>query len=220
MIAFLERAKQKQYALAMWLGVAAGVVFSIVLAGLVQMYATSLSAEALEIYEGVMMISAALLLLWMIGWMALYGKKMKMHIEQTMAMHIAGGSALGIFLLSFTSTAREGAELVLLIHASLLGSASSMQALTGVGIGIVGALALAVLLLRGIRIIPLHYFFTATGIFLLLLGTGLTMDGIHELEEAGIITELAYELTPSVFQLLSGLAYAALATLTWRRVTV
>lgn len=241
MLAFLERTKRMNYAPAMWLGVGAGIVFSMILAAVMQLYAASLVEEALELYEGIMMISAAFLLLWMIGWMALQGRNLKSHIEKTMELHIAGGSILGIFLLSFTSTAREGAEMVLLIHATLLSSSESVHAIAGTGIGIVAALALAVLLLKGIRLIPLHHFFTATGIFLLMLGAGLTMHGVGELQEAGVFSlfttqawdtawllpkgsllgEIAeiligYEPTPSVLQVLGGALYATLATATWK----
>ena len=240
MLAFLERSERRSYVSALWSGVGAGVVFSVILAWIMQMYAASLGDEAKEIYEGIMMITAAGLLLWMIGWMAMSGRNMKAHIEKNMAAHIAGGSALGVFLLSFTSTAREGAEMVVLIHATLL-SASNVHTLAGIGIGMVAAIAIAALMLRGVRLIPIQTFFTVTGIFLLILGTGLTMHGIGEFHEAGTVVWLSaqawdtgwlladdtlvadigkiiagYEATPSILQVLGGLGYALLAVATWK----
>jgi high-affinity iron transporter len=238
MLAFLERSSRQNYTPALWSGVGAGVLFSILLAWVMQSYAATLGDEAKELYEGIMMLTAAGLLLWMIGWMAMSGRSMKANIEKNMAAHIAGGSAAGIFLLSFTSTAREGAEMVLLIHATLL-SSSNIHALAGVGIGATAAIAMAALLLRGVRLVPIHLFFTLTSIFLLVLGMGLTMHGIGELQEAGTVTWLSaqawdtswllrdhtfvadiakivigYESTPSILQTLGGAAYILLAIAT------
>lgn len=240
MLAYLERSNRRNFIPALWSGVGAGIIFSVVLAWLMQMYAASLGDEAKEIYEGIMMIAAAGLLLWMIGWMAASGRNMKAEIERNMAVHIAGGSAIGIFFLSFTSTAREGAEMALLIHATLL-STSNMHTLAGIGIGMVIALAIAALMLRGVRLIPLHHFFNITGVFLLILGAGLTMHGIAEFHEAGTISVLSttmwdtswlladgtlladiakiiigYEATPSILQILGGGAYALVAATTWK----
>lgn len=240
MLAYLQRSNQRSFIPALWSGVGAGILFSVILAWLMQLYAASLGDEAKEIYEGIMMFTAAGLLLWMIGWMAASGRNMKAHIEKNMAMHIAGGSAAGIFFLSFTSTAREGAEMAVLIHATLL-SASNFHTLTGVGIGMVIALAIAALMLRGIRLIPLQIFFNVTGAFLLILGAGLTMHGIGEFQEAHVISVLTttiwdtswlladdtlladiakiiigYEAKPSILHILGGCVYALLATLTWK----
>ncbi len=213
MLAFLERSKRQNFAPALWMGVGTGIVFSILLAWLMQMYATTLGAEVKELYEGIMMLIAAGLLLWMIGWMAMSGRSMKMHIEKNMAAHIAGGSALGIFLLSFTSTAREGTEMVLLINATLFTS-TNIHTLAGVGIGVTAALAVAALLFRGSRRIPVRLFFAVTGVVLLVLGVWLTIQGIGELQEAGVFT--GYEVTPSVLQVLGGTAYASVAACIWQ----
>jgi len=240
MLAYLERSQRRNFIPALWSGVGAGVLFSILLAWLMQTYAASLGDEAKETYEGIMMLAAAGLLLWMIGWMAASGRNMKIQIEKNMALHIAGGSGIGIFFLSFTSTAREGAEMALLIHATLL-SASNIHTLAGVGIGMVIALMIAALMLRGVRLIPLHHFFTVTGVFLLILGAGLTMHSIAEFHEAGTILVLSttiwdtswliaddtlladiakiiigYEATPSMLQVLGGTAYALIAATTWK----
>ncbi len=240
MLAYLQRSNQRNFISALWSGVGAGILFSVVLAWLMQTYAASLGDEAKEIYEGIMMFTAAGLLLWMIGWMAASGRNMKAHVEKNMAMHIAGGSAIGIFFLSFTSTAREGAEMAILIHATLL-SSSNVHTLAGVGMGMVLAIAVAALMLRGVRMIPLHVFFNVTGVFLLILGAGLTMHGIGEFHEAGTISVLSstiwdtswlladdtlladiakiiigYEATPSILQILGGIAYALFATVAWK----
>ncbi len=239
MLAFLERSKHQNFAPALWTGVSAGVAFSILLVWLMQMYAATLGDKAKQLYEGIMMLTAAGLLLWMIGWMAISGRNMKAHIEKNMVTHMAGFGAIGIFLLSFTSTAREGAEMVLLIHATLLNS-SNMHALAGMGMGIVAAITIAALMLRGVRLVPIQMFFTMTSVFLLFLGTGLTMHGIGELQETGTIILLSaqawdtswlmkdgsslaeiakivigYEATPSLLQAIGGAGYALLAVVSW-----
>ncbi len=242
MLAFLERSDRKNFTPILWMGVVAGILFSIVLASLMQVYSALLSETAKELYEGILMLGAAGLILWMIVWMAKSGRSMKTHIEKNMAAHIADGSAVGIFLLSFTSTAREGAEMVLLIHATLL-SSSNIHTLAGIGIGIVLALAIAAFMIRGVRRLPLHLFFAITNVFLMLLGMGLFTNGIGELQEANIVQWLSmqawdtswllgdgsflheiahiligYEATPSVLQVVGGLVYALLAFSLWQRI--
>lgn len=212
MLAFLERSERRNYAPALWAGVSAGVIFSVVLGWIMQTYAASLGDETKEIYEGIMMLTAAGLLLWMIVWMAISGRHMKAHIEKNMAVHMASGSMVGIFLLSFTSTAREGVEMVLLIHATLL-SSSNVHTLAGMGMGIVAALAIAVFLFRGVRRIPIHMFFTLTGVLLLFIGAGLTMHGIGELQEAGILTWLSVQAWDTNWLLSDGTFLAEIANI-------
>lgn len=180
----LQRTDRRSFIPTVWLGVLAGVVCSMALAFGIHLLGSSLSGSAEPLYEGVMMLIAAALLSWMILWMATYGHSMQHTFKAETLSHAERGSVFGLFLLAFTSTAREGAEMVLLIYSSLLTTKQSMHALAGALAGITAAVLLAVMMMRGMARVPVVLFFRITGGLLLLLGSWLVSNGAHELLEA------------------------------------
>lgn len=211
-LAFLQRIKRNDFTPAVWLGVASGVAVSIGVAAVLTAFSQSLPAESLELYEGFMLLAAAALLLWMISWMAGTGRTMKSDIERTAAAHVQGESFLGIFFISFAAAAREGVEMALMVHATLIGTGKALHTMAGVGLGIVGALLIAALLIRGIRFIPMRIFFTVTTVLLILLGSSLMLKSIEELSEGFGHSEVASSLP-----LVAATVYAGGALLLWRK---
>ncbi len=235
----LGRKREQRY---VWMGVGCGGAVSIAVAVIFQSFSTHLTDEAKEIYEGCMMLSAAVLLTWMILWMMRMGRSMRASLERDLTAYASNDQYLGIFLLSFTSMAREGTEMVLFLHAAFLSAKSNIHHLTGVLAGITGALLLAVLLFRGSRQLPLRTFFTSTALLLLFVGAGLVSHGIGALQEAHLVTVLqshawnmstilpeegaiggmleslfGYSDHPTVLQLVSYLGYLIGAMVAWRR---
>jgi len=189
LLAYLARKGEERAALWIWVGTGIGVIWSIAMAIGLTMFSTSISGEFEEIYEGIMMVTAAGLLSWTILWMASHGRSMKKSLENKMADHISKGYIFGIAMTSFVATAREGTELVLLTHAALLSSASPMLSLVGSGIGIALAIGLAWILFKGTRRLPIGAFFTVTSGILLVIALLLLRHGIHEFMEAGVLIE-------------------------------
>lgn len=189
LLAYLTRNAEARAALWVWLGTGAGVVWSVLMAIGLVLFESSLSHEFEEVYEGVMMLTAAGLLSWMIVWMAAQGRTMKRSLERKMEEHVSTGRVLGIAATAFVATAREGTELVLLTHAALLTSSSPGLGLLGSGIGIAIAIGLGWILFQGSRKLPIGLFFSLTSIVLIVIAAFLLEHGLHEFMEAGVIPE-------------------------------
>ncbi|MFW9905812.1 MAG: FTR1 family protein, partial [Candidatus Thorarchaeota archaeon] len=93
-------------------------------------------------------------------------------------------------LLVFFSVAREGAELVLLLYASYVGSVeevgsflSLLTNLTGFVLGLILALMLAFILFQTTRKLNIKKFFQVTSVILIVFAAGLLVHGLHEIFE-------------------------------------
>ena len=181
MLAFLNRIRRRDFLSAVWSGVACGVTSSILCAVLLAIFARGMPEELAEAYEGAILLAAAVLIFWMTVWMAGEGKHMKRSVEESTHRHVLGGRPWGVFLISFLATAREGMELAFLSHVTLLETPQPLLSIAGIAIGIVGALLLSVLLMYGMRLIPMRAFFWVTSLLLLLLGTHLAGEGLESL---------------------------------------
>ncbi len=122
----------------------------------------------------------------MIIWMNRIARTLRKEIEQRIETYAqrssrAAGWAIGAFV--FFMVVREGAELVLILRAVELSSAG-VQTWIGTGIGIAIAVAVGVFFFQGTLRIPLHRFFAATSIILMVVAFQLALTGVHELSEA------------------------------------
>ncbi|MEQ1849774.1 MAG: FTR1 family protein [Candidatus Peribacteraceae bacterium] len=189
LLSYFTRYKQYRAIMWMWMGTGFGIFWSVGFAFvLIRLHAMIPSAFE-EIYEGTMMIAAALLLSWMIVWMTVKGRDMKASLERSVAEHVTSGYLFGILITSFLATAREGTELVILTHAALLQSGEYTLGIIGSGIGIAFAIGLGWILFQGSRKLPLNLFFVLTSAMLIVIAVALMQHGIHELAEAHVVPE-------------------------------
>jgi len=89
----------------------------------------------------------------------------------------------GIFVFVFLMVLREGAELALILRAVEL-SSEGLQTWIGTIVGIAGAVAVGLFFFKGTLRVPLHRFFAATTVILMLVAFQLALTGLHELSEA------------------------------------
>jgi len=229
MLGFLQRTHNRSYGRWVWAGLAAGCICSIIFSILLHSFLYNVAEEGRMAMEAGIMILAAALVGWMTMWMAQKSKTFKSDVERSMSTHIQSKRVVGIFFMSFLSTVREGTEMVIMIHASILAGTKVLHAISGILAGIVGASLLGWMFFKGIRKISLSYFFVTTGIILLLLGTGLTVRGtglmtqhesIAEHHEEGLLEEifevlLGTNTVPTPLQAGAGLLYASLVGGLW-----
>src|SRR6202011_4790264 len=78
---------------------------------------------------------------------------------------------------------REGAELALILRAVEL-SSEGLQTWIGTIVGIAAAVAGGLFFFKGTLRVPLHRFFAATSVILMLVAFQLALTGLHELSEA------------------------------------
>jgi FTR1 family protein len=164
-----------------WYGVAAAAALSLGVAVALERFRISEDG-----FEGLMLLIASLFVITMIVWMNRVARHLKKEIEQKVEAYAnrAGSTAgWGIFLFVFLMVLREGAELALILRAVEL-SSEGLQTWIGTIVGIAGAVAVGLFFFKGTLRIPLHRFFAATTVILMLVAFQLALTGLHELSEA------------------------------------
>jgi len=172
------RSSLKRYA---WAGVILATLASI--AAAVALQQLRISEDG---FEGVLMLVASALVVTVIIWMNSVAHSLRKEIENRVASYAekttrAAGWGIGAFV--FFMVVREGAELVLILRAVEL-STKGLQVWIGTILGIALAVAVGYFFFQGTLRIPLHRFFRATSIILMVVAFQLALTGLHELSEA------------------------------------
>jgi len=187
-LAFLDRTGRRDGFKAVWVGLGAALVLSLVVAVALFAVGAELDGTSELLFEGIVMLTAAGLLTWMIFWMRSRARSLRMEIEGRTQEALANGSSVGLALVVFIGVAREGVETALFLFSSVEGS-SPLVSLVGSLIGGAAAVGLGYLFYRGSHRLNLRTFFTATSALLLLFAGYLLASGLRELAEAGVIPE-------------------------------
>lgn len=198
--AYLKKAGRPDLMRYIYAGVLGAVITSIGLGvGILLLYG-GLSGSLAELFEGVASVTAAVVLTYMIFWMAKNSRKVKGELEAKVDSTLSSGYLFGITLLTFVAVAREGLETVLFLSAFAI--KDIVSTVTGVIIGgaIVGGLSIA--MMRGIYRLNVAHFFKYTSVILLVFAAGLAATGIHEFAEVaedsgaqvGVLFSEAYDL--------------------------
>lgn len=163
----------------LWIGVAAALVFSILVGYFVYMLKESFSNEsARALFESVFMFITAGLIWYVIFWLSKHvSDRKQIEAETNTAVQ---ASTWGIFFVIFFSILREGFETAIF----LLGSFSMTGSFSYLGFTIGAALAILIgylVVVQGKRI-NLRSFFQATTLLLVFLASGMIAYGTHEAE--------------------------------------
>jgi high-affinity iron transporter len=180
-LVYLSRTGRQQLARFVWYGVAAAAALSLGVAIALERWRISQDG-----FEGLMLLIAAVFVITMIAWMNRVARHLKKEIEAKVEAYAekAGSAAgWGIFLFVFLMVLREGAELALILRAVEL-SSEGLQTWIGTIVGIAGAVAVGLFFFKGTLRVPLHRFFAATSVILILVAFQLALTGLHELSEA------------------------------------
>ena len=180
-LVYLNRSGRRALKSYVWAGVTLACLASIAAAILLQRWAISEDG-----FEGLLMLLASALVITMIVWMNRVARSLRKEIEQrveTYALKSTRAAGWGIGAFVFFMVVREGAELVLILRAVELSSAG-IQVWIGTGLGIAIAVAVGFFFFEGTLKIPLHRFFAATTVILMVVAFQLALTGVHELSEA------------------------------------
>ena len=163
----------------LWIGVAAALVFSILVGYLVYILKESFSNEsARSLFESVFMFITAGLIWYVIFWLSKHvSDRKQIEAETNTAVQ---ASTWGIFFVIFFSILREGFETAIF----LLGSFSMTGSFNYLGFIIGAALAILIgylVVVQG-RKINLRSFFQGTTLLLVFLASGMIAYGTHEAE--------------------------------------
>ena len=170
---------------ALWLGAAAAVLASLLLAGAVFAVAGELSGRAEEAFEGFSMAFAAAVLSYMILWMRRQSRSMRHELENQVRAALQVGSYGALAAVAFIAVFREGAETVLFLLAGSEGTGAG-STLAGAGLGLAVAAALGYLVFQGSHRLNLRLFFGITGVVLLFFAAGLVGRAAAAFQVAGL----------------------------------
>jgi high-affinity iron transporter len=180
-LVYLSRTGRGHLTRFVWHGVAAAAALSLGVAVTLERWRISEDG-----FEGLMLLIAAVFVVTMIVWMNRVARHLKKEIETKVEAYAekAGRAAgWGIFLFVFLMVLREGAELALILRAVEL-SSEGLQTWIGTIVGIAVAVAVGLFFFKGTLRVPLHRFFAATSVILMLVAFQLALTGLHELSEA------------------------------------
>ena len=180
-LVYLSRTGRERLTRFVWYGVAAAAALSLGVAVALERWRISEDG-----FEGLMLLIAAVFVVTMIVWMNRVARHLKKEIESKVEAYAekAGKAAgWGIFLFVILMVLREGAELALILRAVEL-SSEGLQTWIGTIVGIAGAVAVGLFFFKGTLRVPLHRFFAATSVILMLVAFQLALTGLHELSEA------------------------------------
>jgi high-affinity iron transporter len=186
-LAYLNAIGRRDRHGAVWTGVGAAVVGSLVAGAVIFLVAGRLSPTAAEVFEGVVSYLAVGVLTWMIFWMRRNAIKIKGELHERVDVAVASGSSLALGALAFLVVGREGLETALFLFSAFRASGDTPVALTVLGalLGLVVAVVLGVALYKGGIRLNLRTFFRVTGALILVVAASLLVYGTHELLEVG-----------------------------------
>jgi high-affinity iron transporter len=204
-LSYLKKMGYKRQALrrgsgqaAVWWGVASAVTVSIVAGLVLQALGIVFEGRGEELFEGITMLLAAGVLTWMIFWMQRQGRSIRAELEMDVRQAVIRGSRWALFALAFVAVVREGIETVLFLTAAAF-SATPAQTLIGGGLGLALAVVVGWLLFVVSVRLDVRAFFRVTSVLLILFAAGLVAHGVHELQEAGVlsvIVEHVWDINP------------------------
>lgn len=191
-IAYLVKTGKKKYVFAVYMGAAAGVLISVVLAMLFNFFAGTQSGVAREIFEGVGMFLAVVVLFYVSNWMISKSETeaWEKYIRKKVEVSVSTGNKWVLIFTAFIAVAREGAELILFFQGIPMNGAADQRA-------VVLAIILSALVLTAVFIVfrfltvklPLKPFFIVTSILMYLMCFSFTGKGVSELQAAGVINK-------------------------------
>jgi high-affinity iron transporter len=185
----LQKTNRKGQITVVWVGAAGAALLSLALALILTGLGASLEGRAEQIFEGVLMLTAAGVLTWMIFWMQSQARTLKTDLETGVRRAAGKSGRWALFSLAFLAVFREGLELALFLTASALASAPG-PTLLGALLGLAAAALAGWALFAAILRLNLRQFFQVTSLLLILFAAGLVAHGVHELNEAGLVPAL------------------------------
>jgi high-affinity iron transporter len=181
--AYLRKTGRAALLPAVWSGATVAVVLSLVLGLALAQYAV------LPIWEAILALVAAVLVISMVGHMLRAAKRMRTDIGrhlETAAQRPGRLAWLGVFLFTVLMITREGMEMAF-ITGALAGQTGAAALLTGAIAGAAAAALLAWAWTRWGHRVNLALFFQTTSIFLLLFAAQLVLHSFHEATEANVL---------------------------------
>lgn len=170
-------------------GIVAGVLGAAVLALFAGALSDAFAGSGQEVFNAFVLSIAVVMLGWHNIWMARHGREMAQQMEIMGAAVAAGGrSLLAMGIVVAVAVLREGAEVVLFLYGiAVSGKDTWMTLLLGGALGILGGVAVSLVLYRGLAAIPVGRLFRVTGWLIALMAAGMASQAAAFLVQADLI---------------------------------
>jgi high-affinity iron transporter len=171
------------------LGIAGGLVGAGIVALFADSLSNSLSGIGHEAFTAGILLIAVAMLGWHNIWMARHAREMEGQIS-AVGRSVASGetSLLALAVVVGVAVLREGAEVVLFLYGIVAASNESALALgLGGALGVAAGGAVAYLLYRGLLVIPTRHLFGTTNWLIALLAAGMAGQAVAILARADVL---------------------------------
>ncbi len=189
----LVKLKRPHLRSSVWLGVGMASIFSLGAAVIIHSVGTSFTGRSEEIFEGVTMIIAAIVLTWVIFWMNRQARNLNRNLEADVRSATSGHGRWALFSLAFFAVLREGIEIGLFLTTTTF-TVGIITTVLGALLGLTVAIAVTSILVTSITKLRLKTFFISTSALLILFSAGLVGHAVHEFNEANLIPTLVNPL--------------------------
>ena len=177
-------------------GLVAGLIGSGLVASFTDVIGSMASGIGQELFNAIVLGIAVVMLAWHNIWMSSHGAALAAEAKNVGTSIRDGQRECSILLVVVgLAVLREGSETVLFLYgiAASEGTAASSMFLGG-GVGVVAGMMLGYTLYAGLLRVPMRWFFTATGILVLLLAAGMASQAARFLIQADLLPSLAAPL--------------------------
>ena len=172
-------------------GVGAGVLGAIFVALFANVIAAAVSGIGQELFNATILLAAVVMIAWHAIWMASHGKELATQMKAVGGAVQAGSRPLSALLIVVAvAVLREGSEVVLFLYGQAASGAGIVALAGGIALGVVGGVAVGLLMYFGLLGIPMRYFFSATNWLMLLLAAGLASQAAGFLIQADVLPAL------------------------------
>lgn len=186
LVAYLVKLDARDRLPRLWAGVGLAVGLSVLVALGLTVTGNALDDEAAETFAGLTSLLAVGLITWMVLWMAQHGRQMRAHLHGKVDQAVVG-SGWGLAVVAFVAVIREGLETALFLFASAESSESGSAPWIGGLLGLAVAVAIGLLMYRGVVRVDLGRLFWWTGLALIIIAAGVLRYAVHELQEVGML---------------------------------
>ena len=191
-IAYLVKTGKKKYIMSVYVGALGGILVSILLAFLFGAVAGAQSGIAQEVFEGIGMFVAVIVLFYVSNWMLSKSETeaWERYIHKKVEASVSTGNKWVLIFAAFIAVAREGAELILFFQGVLIHGTSGRNAM--ILAIVLSAIVLIALFLvfRFLTVrLPLKPFFLVTSILMYAMCFSFTGKGVSELQAAGVVNK-------------------------------
>lgn len=180
--------------------IVAGLLLGLAGAGVVAAFTDAIGSLASgvgqELFNAIVLGVAVLMLAWHNIWMSSHGAVMAASAKSAGADIREGSSeSSALLLIVALAVLREGSETVLFLYGiSAAGSGDSSLMVSGGLAGMSLGIAMGYMIYAGLLRIPLRWFFTATGVLVMLLAAGMASQAARFLIQADLLPSLAAPL--------------------------